>query len=114
MWVYKIKKAQKYKIRNLLKNLSFHSAKIKSSEISSKDSSDIKFLSELPLFHKKPKELTNKQLSGALPFPPTRPKRPKRLIKNQILQNILPFYDSAVISKRERAFRGYAETWSNW
>ena len=71
----------------------------------------MKFLSELPFFYKKPKELTNKEPSEALPFPPKLSKRPKRLTKHQILQNILPFYDSVGISKRERAFRGYAETW---
>ena len=52
------------------------------------------------------------KLEKALPFPPKRSKRPKRLTKHQILQNILPFYYSVGISERERAFRGYAETWS--
>ena len=104
--------AQKYKIRNLLKNLPFYSEKIKISKKNNKKFSNIKFLSELPFFYKKPKELTNKQPSEALPVPPKLSKRPKRLTKHQILQNILPFYDSVGISKRERAFRGYAETWS--
>ena len=85
--------AQKYKIRNLLKNFPFCSEKIKSSKKSNKKFSNIKYLSELPFFYKKPNELTNKQLSEALPFPPKRPKRPKRLTKHQIQQNILPFYD---------------------
>ena len=82
--------AQKYKIRNLLKNFPFCSEKIKSSKKSNKKFSNIKYLSELPFFYKKPNELTNKQLSEALPFPPKRPKRPKR----------------------ERAFSGYAETYN--
>ena len=104
--------AQKYKIRNLLKNFPFCSEKIKSSKKSNKKFSNIKYLSELPFFYKKPNELTNKQLSEALPFPPKRPKRPKRLTKHQIQQNILPFYDIVGISKRERAFSGYAETYN--
>ena len=50
----------------------------------------ISSLSELPFFDKKPKELTNIQLSNELPFhPPERKKRPKRLTKHQILQNAL-------------------------
>ena len=53
----------------------------------------ISSLSELPFFDKKPKELTNIQLSKELPFHPSeRKKRPKRLTKHQILQNVLPFF----------------------
>ena len=52
------------------------------------------------------------KLEKALPFPPKRSKRPKRLTKHQILQNILPFYVSVGISERERAFRVYAETYN--
>ena len=103
--------AQKYKIRNLLKNLPFYSEEIKSSKKSNKKFSNIRLLSELPFFSKKSKKLTNKQLSKELPFFPKRSKRPKRVTKHQILHNILPFYDSVGISKRERAFRGYAETY---
>ena len=51
-------------------------------------------------FSKKPKELTNKQLSDVLPFPPKRKRRPKRLTKHQVLSNILPFYDTVGIFKR--------------
>ena len=61
---------------------------------------NVNLLSELPFFYKKPKALSNKELSEALPFLPKRPKRskrPKRLTKHQILQNILPFYDSVGI-----------------
>ena len=61
---------------------------------------------------KKPKELTNKQLSDVLPFPPEKSKKPKRLTKYQILSNILPFYDTAGISTKEHAFRRYAETYN--
>ena len=39
-------------------------------------------------------------------------KRPKKLNKNQILKNILPLYETVGISKRQRAFRGYAETFN--
>ena len=68
-------------------------------------------MSELPFFHKKPKELTNKQLSEALPFPPKRKKNPKRLTKRQILENVLPFYDTVGISRKEHAHKYYAETY---
>ena len=75
---------------------------------------NVNLLSELPFFYKKPKALSNKELSEALPFLPKRPKRskrPKGLTKHQILQNILPFYDSVEISRREHAHRYYAETY---
>ena len=39
-------------------------------------------------------------------------KRSKKLNKNQILKNILPLYETVGISKRQRAFRGYAETFN--
>ena len=57
-------------------------------------------MSELPFFSKEPKELTNKQLSDVLPFPPKRKRRLKRLTKHQVLSNILPFYDTVGIFKR--------------
>ena len=63
-------------------------------------------------FTKKPKELTNKQLSDVLPFSPEKSKKPERLTKYQILSNILPFYDTAGISTKEHAFRRYAETYN--
>ena len=53
-----------------------------------------------------------KQLSRELPFFPKRSKRPKRLTKHQILRNILPFYDSVGISRKQCAFRGFAETYN--
>ena len=67
--------------------------------------------SNFKIFTNKPKELSNKQLSDILPFPPKRKKRSKRLTKHQILQNILPFYDSVRISRREHAHKYYAETY---
>ena len=103
---------QKYKKINLLKNLPFYSSEVKKSKKKKKNVSNIRFLSELPFFSKKVKNLTNYQLSKELPFFPKRSKRPKRLTKHQILRNILPLYDSAGISKREKAFRGYVETYN--
>ena len=73
--------------------------------------SNIKFLSELPFFSKESKELTNKQLSDVLPFPPKRKRRPKRLTKHQVLSNIVSFYDDVGISRREHAHKGYAEAY---
>ena len=63
-------------------------------------------------FLKKLKKLTIKQLSDVLPFPPKRPRRLKRLTKHQILENILPFYDSVGILRREPAHRYCAETYN--
>ena len=61
---------------------------------------------------KKPKELTNIQLSKELPFHPSeRKKRPKRLTKHQILQNALPIFDSVGISRSEHTHKYYAETY---
>ena len=48
-------------------------------------------------------------MSKELPF---FPKRPKKLTKHQILKNILPLYDTVGISKRQYAFKGYAETYN--
>ena len=99
---------QNYK--NLLKNQPFYSSKIESSKQKDKEISNIKFLSELTFFSKEPKELTNVELSKQLPFPSKKTKRPKRLTKYQILQNILPLYDSAGISRRDYAHKYHVET----
>ena len=48
-------------------------------------------------------------MSKELPF---FPKRPKKLTKHQILKNILPLDDRVGISKRQYAFKGYAETYN--
>ena len=103
--------ASKYKKMNLLKSIPFYSEEIENSEKNNKKFSNIKLLSELPFFSKKPKELANKQLSDELPFPPKRSKRRKRLTKHQILENILPFFDSVAISRREHSHKGYAESY---
>ena len=89
--------AVKYKKINLLRNLPFYCEEIKSSK------KNIKLLSELPLFPKKSKKLTNKQLSEALPFPL---KNPKKLKKYQILKNTVG------VSRREWAYKRYIETYN--
>ena len=63
------------------------------------------------IFTKKPKELTIKQLSDVLAFPPKKSKEPKRLTKYQILSNILPYFESTGISRKKYAFRDYAGTY---
>ena len=104
--------ASKYKRMDLLKSLPFYSEEIKNSEKNNKKISNIGLLSELPFFDKEPKELTNIQLSKELPFHPLeRKKRPKRLTKHQILQNVLPLYDSGGIFRREHTYRGSADTY---
>ena len=57
---------------------------------------------------KKPK-VTNKQLSQALSC---HPKKTRKLTKRRILENILPYFEEIAITKRERPFRGYAETYN--
>ena len=64
------------------------------------------------IFTKKPKELTIKQLSDVLAFPPKKSKKPKRLTKYQILTNILPFHETTGISRKQYAFKRYAETYN--
>ena len=92
----------------MLKNLPFYSEKIKSE----KKFSNIKFLPELPFFYKKPKELINIQLSKEFPFHPwERKKRPKILTKHQILQNVLPLYDSVRISLIGHSLNRTAQTY---
>ena len=92
----------------MLKNLPFYSDKINKIKKKIKKFTNARFLSELPFFPKKSKKLTNYQLSKRL-FP-RKSKRPKRLTKHQILKNILPFYDSVCILRKQHAFRNYAET----
>ena len=72
--------------------------KSKVSKKRAKKFSNIRLLYELPFFQKEPKKLTNKELSEVLPFPP---KKPKMLKTHQILKNILPFYDTVGVSRRE-------------
>ena len=102
---------QNYKIKALLKNLSFYSSEIKKSKQKRKNFTNNRFSSELPFFPKKVKNLTNYQLSRELSFFPKRSKRRKRLTKHQILTNVLPCYDSVGILRKQHALRGYAETY---
>ena len=93
---------QKYKIKDLLKNLPFWTSKIKKFKKKKKNFADNRFLSELPFLPKKVKNLTNYQLSRELPFFPKR------------LKNILPFYDTVriSISRGERAYKRYIEPYN--
>ena len=77
--------------------------------------SNISLLFELPFFLEEP--LVNIELSKELPFFPlkrkkTSKKRSNRLTKHQILQNILPLYDSVGISRRAHAHKYHAETYN--
>ena len=94
----------------MLKSLPFYSDKKDKIKKKIKKFANARILSELPFFPKKPKELTNYHLSKELPFFPRKSKRTKRLTKYQILKNILPFYDSVCILRKQHAFRNYAET----
>ena len=100
--------AENSKSKRVLKNLPFYSEKIKSFKKSSKKFSNVKFLSELPFFYKKPKELTKNSYQI---YYHSHQKGKKRLTKHEILQNTLPLYDSVVISRREHAHKYYAETY---
>ena len=94
-----------YKNKDLLKIHPFYSTEINRAKKKNKK------ISNINVFPKKPKELSNIELSRIPPFPPENPKRPKRLTKYQILSKILPFFDTATISKRQHAFRNYAGTY---
>ena len=67
--------AQNSKNKNTLKSVPFYSEEIKSVKKNNKKVCNISLLSELPFFDKKHKELTIKQLSDVLPFPPKKPIR---------------------------------------
>ena len=95
----------------MLKNLPFYTSGIKKSKNKKTNFTNARFLSELPFFPKKVKDLINHQLSKELPFFPRKSKKPKRLTKHHILKNILQFYDSVGISRKQHAFRNYEETY---
>ena len=99
--------AQNYKNKNRLKKFPFYSEEIKSVKRNNEKIGNINLLLNYHFFQ----ELSNKQLSDILPFPQKRKKRSKRLTKHQILQNILPLYDSVVISRTKHAHKYYAETY---
>ena len=73
-----------HKNKDLLKFQPFYASEIKNTE---------KKTRKTKVFTKKPK-LINNQLSQALPFQPKKTKKPTRLTKRQILQNILPFSEA--------------------
>ena len=99
------KRVLHYKNKDLLKIQPFYSSEIKNDKKKKKKTENI---SRLPTYSK---NVTNKQLSDLLPFPPNRKERSKRLTKYQILSNIPPFFDTAGISRKRYAFRNYAGTY---
>ena len=98
---------------NLLRQLPFYGKTIKPRI---KKFTDAKLLSELPFFKKpikaKMKQLTTKKLLQEQPFykQPIKKPRTKKLSNYELLRD-LPFYDDINISRKERALRGYAETY---
>ena len=97
--------SSQYKNKDLLKIQPFYSEEIKSVRKKNKKDNDFK------IFTKKPKQLSNKKLSDILALPSERKKRPKRLIKYQILRNVLPLFDDVGILRRKYAVRNYAGTY---
>ena len=100
-------------IRNLLKQLPFHGKTIKSRI---KKLTNAKLLSELPFFEKtkkaKIKQLIIKKLPEEEPFYKQPIKKPHiKKSSNQELLRELPFYNDINISRKERVFRGYTETY---
>ena len=100
-------------IKNVLKQLPFYGKTIKPRV---KKFTSAKLLSELPFFEKpikaKIKQLTTKKLLQEQPFYKQPIKKPRiKKLKNYELLRELPFYDDINISRKERAFRGYAKTY---
>ena len=96
--------AQNYEMGNMLNNLPFYREEIKSFKKNNKKFTNDRILSEL----------TNYQLSRQLLFfskRSKRSKRPRRLTKHRILKNILPYYETVGISRKQHAFRSYAEAY---
>ena len=101
-------------IKNLLKQLPFYGKTIKPRI---KEFTNAKLLSELPFFEKpikaKIKQLTTKKLlQGQLFYKQSIKKLRIKKLKNYELLCELPIYDDINISRKERAFRGYAETYN--
>ena len=100
-------------IKNLLKELPFYGKTIKPKI---KELTNAKLLSELPFFQKpikaKIKQLSTKKLSNEQYFYKQPIKKPyiKKLSNFELLRE-LPFYDDINISRKERTFRRYAETY---
>ena len=77
-----------------------------------KEFSNIKLLSELPFFEK-PKNFTIRYFLTKQSFHQAPIKKPKsKKVTNQELLQVLPFYDSAGITKKDRSFRSYVSTYS--
>ena len=100
-------------IKNLLKQLPFYGKTIKPKI---KKFTNAKLLSELAFFEKfikaKIKQLSTKKLLQEQPFYKQSIKKPHiKKLKNYELLRDLSFYDDINISRKERAFRGYAETY---
>ena len=98
---------------NLLKQLPFYGKTIKPRI---KEFTNAKLLSELPFFEKpikaKIKQLTTKKLLQEQPFYKQSIKKTRiKKLKNYELLRELPFYDDINISRKERAFKRYAETY---
>ena len=101
-------------VKNLLKQLPFYGKTIKPRM---KEFTNAKLLSELQFFEKpikaKIKQLTTKKLLQEQPFYKQSIKNiTLKKLKNYELLHELPFYDDINISRKERAFRGYAETYN--
>ena len=98
---------------NLLKQLPFYGKTIKPII---KKFTNAKLLSELPFFEKpikgKIKQLTTNKLLQEQPFYKQPIKNP-RILKSRNFELLceLPFYNDINISRKERAFKGYAETY---
>ena len=95
--------------KNTLKIFPFYKGKIMKKN---KEFSNIKLLSELPFFEK-PKNFTVRDSLREQLFYKAPIKKPKsKKLTNQELLQVLPFYDSVGITKKERAFRNYVSTYS--
>ena len=100
-------------IKNLLKQLPLYGKTVKPRI---KELTNAKLLFELPIFEKsikaKIKQLTTKKLLQEQPFykQPIKTPHIKKLSNYELLHE-LPLYDNINISRKERTFRGYAETY---
>ena len=94
-------------IKNLLKHLPFYGKTIKPRI---KEFTNAKLWSKLPFFEKpikaKIKQLSTKELFSKQPI---KKPRVKKLSNHELLRE-LTFYDDINISRKERAFKKYAET----
>ena len=85
-------------------------------KVRTKEFTNVKLLSKLPFFEKpiiaKIKQLTNKELLQEQLLYKQSIKKPRiKKLKNYEFLRELPFYDDINILRKERAFRGYAESY---